>query len=312
MFTILTITSSGNRSASDKVSYDLSHIVWNEAERLIHNSSRPDVLLILDCCHAGRLLNMRNRPQWSERIFEFLGATGPDGTTPLPGKESFTSALIWALEKLADEGTRFMSSELLEKILEAPDFHRDGQVPCMSQRGPHCVRRLILEPMASGTEKSRSNPEGRRDEASEPFKYCLNLQFLLPDAPEDSEIKRMCDSLRELIVSYRFYARQILWQGLYPKEHARSELPRLVREYAARWENKTLREKIRTLSHGRSLEEENDADDVYSGRSRPEDNKSTGAVTRHSKRRFKELDAANPETVMGNSSPQKRLRKAGD
>jgi hypothetical protein len=291
----------------------LSHIVWQEAERLIHNSTRPDILLILDCCHAGRLLNMRDRPPWSERIFEFLGATGPDGTTPLPGTESFTSALTWALETLADEGARFLSSELLEKILEAPDFHREGQVPCMSERGPHCVRKLILEPMASGTEKSGSKPEGRRDEASEAFKYCLNLQFLLADAPDDREIKRMCDSLKELIVSHRFYARQILWQGLYPKEHARAEFPRLVREYAARWQNKILRRKIRTLSHGVPLgEEENDSDDFYSGRSRPENNESTGAITRHPKRGFEELDATKPETVTSNLSPQKRLRKAGD
>lgn len=251
------LLANGNLSASDGVSDKLNRIVWHEAEQLIHNASRPDIFLIFDCCHAGRVLNMRDRPAWSERIFEFLGATGPDGTTPLPGKDSFTSALIWALEELADEGARFMSSELLEKILKAPNFDRDGQVPCMNARGPHCVRKLILEPMSSEPENPHSRPEGRRDEQSEPFKYCLNLQFLLPDAPTDGEIERMCKSLRELIMSHRFYARQILWQGLYPKEDAQSEFRHLVREFAIRWENRTLKEKMRRLLHGGSTGEEN-------------------------------------------------------
>ena len=309
MFKVLIIIPSGNLSASDKVSDALSHIVWQEAEGLIHSALRPDIFLIFDCCHAGRLLNMRQRPAWSERIFEFLGATGPDGTTPLPGKESFTSALIWALQELADEGACFMSSELLQKILEAPDFHRDGQVPCMSTRGPQCVRKLILEPMASETEERRSSLEGRRDEASESFKYCLNLQLLLPDAPEDKDIKRMCDSFRELILSHGFYARQILWQGLYPRERARSQLPRLVRECAVRWENKILRKKIRTLSHVEHLGEESDLDDVSSVNSPPKDNTSQDAATRRSKRRYDELNTTESDTVADSPHP-KRPRKS--
>lgn len=300
---------SGNQSASDEVSDYLTHIVWQEAENLIHTASRPDIFLIFDCCHAGRLLNMRHKPAWGERIFEFLGATGPNGTTPLPGKESFTSALIWALEELANEGACFMSSELLEKILKAPDFHRDGQVPCMNERGPHCVRKLILEPMASGTEKPRSNSEGRRDEASELFKYCLNLQFLLPDAPDNKEIKRMCDSLRELIVFHRFYARQILWQGLYPKEDARSEFPRLVREFAARWQNQTLKKKIRSLSYGGSLgEEKNGINLADSGESLLSGNESPDTVTGHSKRGSEELNAADLGTAVDSFSDPKRPR----
>lgn len=192
-----------------------------------------------------------------------------------------------------------MSSELLERILEAPDFHKNGQVPCMNGRGPHCVRKLILEPMASGTAESRPNQEGIRDESSELFKYCLNLQFLLPDEPNDDEIKRMCEGLRDLILTDRFFARQILWQGLYPKEHARSEIPRLVREYAMRWENQRLKNKIRTLSHGRSRGEEGRCDDG---------NESTVPITRDSKRGSDELDAPNSETTTGNSSPSKKLR----
>jgi hypothetical protein len=253
---------------------------------------------------------MRDRPAWSDRIFEFLGATGPDGTTPLPGKDSFTSAMIWALEQLADEDASFMLSELLEKVLKAPDFYRDGQVPCMSERGPHCVRKLILEPMATGTEEPQSKPEGRHDEASELFKYCLNLQFLLPDAPDDRDIKRMCDSLRDLIVSHHFYARQILWQGLYPKEHARSVFPRLVREMAVRWENKTVKRKIRTMStRGFLTEEENGLGGAYLGGDLLEDNERNTTFARHHKRGSNELDPGVSETVAHKASHSKRMRE---
>ena len=303
---------SGNSSASDEISDRLNHIVWQEAEGLIHTASRPDIFLIFDCCHAGRLLNMRQRPAWSDRIFEFLGATGPDGTTPLPGKESFTSALIWALEQLADEHARFMSNELLEKILEAPHFHGQGQVPCMNGRGPHCVRKLILEPMDLDEEKPRDNSEGRRGEASEIFKYCLNLQFLLPDAPNDEDIKRMCGSLRDLILTDRFCARQILWQGLYPKEHARAEFPRLVREFAARWQNKTLKRKLRTLSPRESLGDE----EVQTGTAKVhrnvlDDSEKAVPTSGHSKRGFDKLDTpASP--VAGYPARSKRLHIACD
>ena len=253
---------------------------------------------------------MRQRPAWSERIFEFLGATGPNGTTPLPGKESFTSALIWALQELADARACFMSSELLQKILDAPNFPRDGQVPCMTTRGPQCVRKLILEPMASEAEEWGSSIEGRRDEASESFKYCLNLQLLLPDAPEEKDIKRMCDSFRELILSHRFFAHQILWQGLYPRERARSQFPRLVHEWTMRLENKRLKKKIRTLSHGERIGEENNGDDV-SSIDRPSKVKvSTGAATRQSKRGHNELNATESDTVAEESPQPKRQRKS--
>ncbi|KAF7503041.1 hypothetical protein GJ744_004679 [Endocarpon pusillum] len=306
------LLANGNPAASDVISDRLNHIVWQEAEGLIHTASRPDIFLIFDCCHAGRLLNTRQKPVWSDRIFEFLGATGPDGTTPLPGKDSFTSALIWALEQLADEHARFMSNELLEKILKAPGFSEQGQVPCMNGRGPHCVRKLILEPMDLDEEKAQANPERGREEASEIFKYCLNLQFLLPDAPKDKDIQRLCGSLRESILTDRICARQILWQGLYPKEHARAEFPRLVREFAARWQNKSLKRKIQTLSPFSSHGEEEDQTGTAEIRSNVlGDNEKPVTMYGHSKRGFDELDAPD-SPVNGHSARSKRLHRARD
>ena len=227
-------------------------IVWNEAEQLIHSAQHADVFLILDCCHAGKLLSTRQRTPWSDRIFEFLGASGPDQTTPLPGADSFSSALTWTLRELATDGC-FMSSELLEKILSAPSFPRNGQLPCLSERGLHSVRRLILEPLPEATKDAASALQRKREETTDSFEYSLNLQFLLPSIPSDDDIKKMCDGLKELINSHHFIAKQILWKGLSSKEHSRPGMQRVIREVLLKLENKKLKNRIRTLSNGSVL-----------------------------------------------------------
>ena len=227
-------------------------IVWSEAEQLIHSAQYADIFLILDCCHAGKLLSTRQKSPWSDRIFEFLGASGPDQTTPLPGPDSFTSALTWAMKELAQDGC-FMSSELLEKILSAERFPRGGQLPCLSERGLHSVRRLILEPLPEPAKGTGSPQQRNREETTDSFEYSLNLQFLLPKIPSDDEITKMCDGLKELINSHHFIAKQILWKGLSSKEHSRPEVQRVVREWLLRLQNQTLRKRIRTISNGNML-----------------------------------------------------------
>ena len=73
------------------------------------------------------------------------------GTTPYPGPESFTSALIYALEALVDEkgGGPFTTVEVLNKIkLDAPCFPKD-QSPVLSdrERGSSGGGRIMLHPL---------------------------------------------------------------------------------------------------------------------------------------------------------------------
>ena len=230
----------------------MDHIVWEEAERLIHSAQRADIFLILDCCHAGRLIRAREGAQWSDRIFEFLGAAGAAQTTPLPGPRSFTTALIWALDALAKDRDRFTSSELLSKILDAPNFGFDGQLPCQAERALHCVRRLVLEPLALETDVPTSPNRDQSNERADSSQYCLNLQFLLSNAPTDDHYKKLCDGLREIITSPDSITQQIIWRGLYPKEHS-SQMPHYARIAGLQWQNQALKEKLRKLSMGGSL-----------------------------------------------------------
>lgn len=115
-----------------------------------------------------------------------------------------------------------------------------------------------------------------------------------------------------MILTDRFCARQILWQGLYPKEHARAEFPRLVREFAARWQNKTLKKKLRILSpHETFKEEEAQRGAAEVRRNALNDNEKAVPTSSHSKRGFDELDVPDLP-VAGYSARSKRLHIACD
>jgi hypothetical protein len=252
---LLRFTADGHSDnwTSEHASDRFNHIVWQEAEALMRGATSADIFLILDCCYAGRLVNMRSRTHWSERIFEFLGACAPDSTTPLPGKESFTAALIWALEELADANKSFSSAELRDKICEYKHKSPD-QLPCMSDRVP-CLRKLILEPLPDKTDEAvvpeHSPLSGNTQTTVEtPYaKYALKLHFLLTDFPDDDEIRMLCEGLKAMIQDGKISANQVLWKGLYDvKEELSAEMVRFVDRYAMKWQNQTLKQKIKRFS----------------------------------------------------------------
>ncbi|KAF2093526.1 hypothetical protein NA57DRAFT_81458 [Rhizodiscina lignyota] len=126
-------------------------IVWNEAEKQLHNQ-RADILLIFDCCDAGAL---RQRGDYT---FEFLGACEANKKTPFPGHESFTTALVWALRNLAEEGTGFATPKLKSEIKKHGKFQGD---PVLFYRGenanpsgPH----VWIERMPQGSGSNNQTP----------------------------------------------------------------------------------------------------------------------------------------------------------
>ncbi|CAL8574966.1 hypothetical protein XPA_000912 [Xanthoria parietina] len=139
----------GHTSPNDQRDANLkerNRLVWNKTEDLLR-PAEADVLEIFDCCCAGTIGLARGE----RRLFEYLAAVeGHDGTTKIPGPESFTTALIFALKELVkekDEG-RFTTDELLRKIkTDAPNFPKD-QTPAMSNRdNKHSsAGRIMLHP----------------------------------------------------------------------------------------------------------------------------------------------------------------------
>jgi hypothetical protein len=233
----------------------LNQIVWNEAECLI-NDIEADMLLVFDCCHAGQLAGTKTR-EFSNKIFEFLGATQANATTRAPGVESFTSALIWALEAFSNDAEGFTTSQLLTKILEAPDFPLDdGQRPCLTERGHHSLRRLRIAAIPDTERELDATPTRGTEEPIE-IEYFLNLSLLFTKCPTLDDITHLCSCLREVLQpdSKNFPAQQMIWRGLFSKDAIRSEFSGVAEKVLYKLRQKSLSKSLNATSTSSNLPE---------------------------------------------------------
>ena len=127
------------------------------------------------------------------RLFEYLAATSR-GSTPVPGKESFTSALIYALEDLLkkNENGRFTTDELLRKIQHHAPFFPKDQVPVLSDReegASSSAGRIMLHPLdPNGTPQSPSKEGPSLDPTK---RQTLTMHFDFGDKPSLESIKTL-------------------------------------------------------------------------------------------------------------------------
>lgn len=134
--------------------------MWEICENILHHV-KGDVLVIFDCCDAGSLTKLRS----TGRAFEYLGACGANKYTHPPGKNSFTTALTWALKDLSS-APPFTTAGLVSKIKEYEGFP-EGQKPVLFPRWdfmPEHIwisnRRAFQTPTLS-RQRSSSAPEFR-------------------------------------------------------------------------------------------------------------------------------------------------------
>ncbi|KAL8895784.1 MAG: hypothetical protein Q9207_008010 [Kuettlingeria erythrocarpa] len=139
----------GQRSPNDRIDpekLEKNRIVWTKTEDLL-KEAQADVLEIFDCCYGGALA-----VRGDDRLFEYLAATGIKGWTAVPGPNSFTKALIFALEHLVQkkEG-RFTTVDLLRTIRSYEHFPR-AQEPVLSDRKYPLNKagRIMLHPLRPG------------------------------------------------------------------------------------------------------------------------------------------------------------------
>ena len=233
-----------------------NEIIWDTAEGIL-DTTMSDVLVIFDCCHAGNLgrstiqsLGPSRWPsRWSSRCSEFLAATGASSLTAAPGPKSFTSSLIWALHRLANDNPRgFTTSELRRKITESPHFPR-RQVPVLSERnGSASVRHIIVAPLLSGDPTLKSKSEACAEEQLDNIEY-LDIRFLIDKRLEETDIKRISKAFNDLVRNQDLNIRQAVLLGQYSTNHKRD----LIARAAKKWIECTFRNKtgrISTLSPG--------------------------------------------------------------
>lgn len=187
----------------------MDRVVWNYAEASLQDT-RADVFEIFDCCYAGDLGRGRG---FSTRQFEFLAATSAGSTTRGPGKNSFTSGLIWALKKLAKSPVRFTTSQLTKKIKECPDFPK-RQVPSLIERNAASVERIVLAPLSKYEEIQEK--VGEDSENVSQNRELLDLKFILDKCPSKKEIRELAKGVNMMIQTKDFVVHRVIWGGLTP------------------------------------------------------------------------------------------------
>lgn len=124
----VTLLSAASRSTTSAMI--AASIEWHEVERTLVATS-SDVLVIFDCCRAGLLCRSAQEGlENNDRIFQCLGACESEQRTRSSGKQSFTTAMIWALEELAKEPS-FPVTKLVKKIEAHAGFPHDDQRPVL-------------------------------------------------------------------------------------------------------------------------------------------------------------------------------------
>jgi hypothetical protein len=112
-----------SEAASESASID-----WTDVETVLRET-KADVLVIFDCCCAGLLLCQPPElgGRRARRKFLYVAACRAKQRTPSAGLQSFTSAMIWALEALAADGSGFTVRRLVRTLMSYEHFPRDTQ-----------------------------------------------------------------------------------------------------------------------------------------------------------------------------------------
>ena len=179
------------------------------------------------------------------RLFEFLAACGPTASTKPPGEDSFTSALIYALDKLVEErpGGRFSTIELLQVIQdEAPHFPKD-QTAMISDRLMHIPGgRIVLHPLQEEGPINQATPE--EVDPSKLHTVTLHLDF--SDKPTKVDIKNLGFEFNKVFERRRFGLNRIRWGGMQSRQ---ATIVRTARRFLAMiWPPNKKRE--RSVSNG--------------------------------------------------------------
>lgn len=204
-------------SASSKLSYSerandihkRNDIIWSKVEGAIRDID-SDVLLIFDCCHAGRLGTRTRGAQHNN--FEFLGSCGAEQLTRSPGKESFTQALIWALSELAPSDAPFDTVKLLAKIVKHEGFPHD-QVPCLAFRDHPSNEHVVIARKSLVDAAKVPTREAKQEEME--HKESIDIRLHFDSFVDEKVIVATATELKRLIDDRTndFHVKDIAFKG---------------------------------------------------------------------------------------------------
>ena len=146
-------------------------------------------------------------------------------TTPVPGEDSFTEALIWALERLFEEKGSFTTVELLRKIkVEAPHFPKD-QVPVLSDRKEEVqAGRIMLHPLPNcqndGPQMEISLEQTTNLDIIK--RQTVTLHFDFADKPPPAHIEVLGRHLNHVFDRNNLGVNRVRWGGIRQSVAARA------------------------------------------------------------------------------------------
>lgn len=144
-----------------------------------------------------------------------MGACSSQSLTRSPGEESFTNALIWALNTLAKNEGRFTISQLARTIREKAPHFPDDQIPVHLQRGLTSLERIVLAPLSDQNDSKELVPRGQDETAESKAKGLLTLNFIFETPPKAQHIERIAKALNTQIKFDKIPINQIVWGGLH-------------------------------------------------------------------------------------------------
>ncbi len=150
------------------------------------------------------------------RKFEYLAATKLD-LTRAPGDDSFTSALIYALEALVEEG-RFTTVDLLKKINDAPKFPKD-QDPVLSNRNRNntaSAGRIMLHPLPEAG--FRTQIPIKEETIQDPARgQVLTLHFEFDEKPTAKQTELLAEDINDMFERNSVIVNGVRWGSMQSK-----------------------------------------------------------------------------------------------
>ena len=206
----------------------------------------PDNWLSEDSAGTWKDLDLHDTKLNGRRLFEFLAACGPTASTRPPGEDSFTSALIYALERLVDErqGGRFSTIDLLQVIQDdAPHFPKD-QRAMISDRQKNTLGsgRIVLHPLQEEGPVNQATPE--EGDPSKLHTVTLHLDF--SDKPTKLDIENLGFEFNKVFERRRFGLNRIRWGGMQCRQ---ATIARAARRFLAMIEQ-PRKKRERSVSNG--------------------------------------------------------------
>jgi hypothetical protein len=177
-----------------------TYIDWTDVEASL-GKARADVLVILDCCYAGILKSERQPTRSSRRKFQYIAACQADQLTTSAGKDSFSRAMIEALDSLATK-PGFTTRDLVRTLTAYEDFPRSDQEALVfdSRFGP-VDEDIWIAALTEQSANIASQESKRQRENDLPTAAFLDLRFRFDRHATDSDVEATAEALKKLIGS---------------------------------------------------------------------------------------------------------------